>query len=160
MSASFRSQQIQDDADLSIARWHFDLVEGIPGHEPPQVRGTDVIAPGREGRYVGNRVNDFQELLVEGWIRGFGNTPAERSEDWHASCQIILPLFALDLSPGDLVVGPGSNNYLGLEADWLIEARTLDFMPGPIRNHMSFQTFSFRLEAVASNGEWWALEPS
>jgi hypothetical protein len=77
MSLRFRSQQIQDDANLAVARWHFDLVEGIPGHEPPQVRGEDVVAPGREGRYVGNRVNDFQELLLEGWIRGFGATTAE-----------------------------------------------------------------------------------
>ena len=48
---------------------------------------------------------------------------------------------------------PGSNDYLGLEAEWEIQVRTLDVLPGPIQNQMSFQRFSIRLECV--DGLWW-----
>lgn len=152
MTLTYRSQSLQDNADARLARWYFDLVEGLPG-ESPEVRGTDVTAPGRQGRYRGNRVNDFQELLVEGFIRGFGATAAERSEDWHTNTQMILALFQRDLSPGSLIVGPGSNSYLGLAADWEIQARTLEPLPGPIRDKMSFQTWSITLECI--DGLWW-----
>jgi len=158
MGLTFRSQSLQDDEDPRLSRWYFDLLEGLPGHESPEVRGEDVIAPGREGRYVGNRVNDRQELLVEGFIRGFGATPQERTDDWHANSQLILAVFALDLSPGTLLAEPGSNGYLGLAGDAEITARTLELMPGPITNRMSHQTWSIKLESV--HLDWWQLDSS
>jgi hypothetical protein len=153
MSLTFRSQSLQDNADARLSSWYFDLIEGLPGHEPPQVRGEDPIAPGRQGRYTGNRVNDFQELLLEGFIRGRGTDPEERREDWHTNSQLILAVFALDSDPGTLEAAPGSNAYLGLSSPWEIQVRTLDVLPGPISNQMSFQTFSIRLECV--DGLWW-----
>ena len=90
MSLTFRTQSLQDNADSRLARWYFDLIEGLPGHEPPQVRGEDPVAPGRPGRYVGNRVTDFQELLLEGFISGRGADAEERREDWHTNTQLIL----------------------------------------------------------------------
>lgn len=153
MGLTFRSQSLQDNADARLARWYFDLVEGLPGHEPPQVRGTDVIAPGRQGRYLGNRVNDFQELLIEGFISGRGTDEQERRESWHDSSELIFAVLQLDTTPGTLVAAPGSNSYLGLQVPWEIEVRVLDALPGPILNHMSFQTWSVRLECV--DGLWW-----
>lgn len=153
MTLEYRSQSLQETEDARTSGFWFDLIEGLPGFEHPQVRGTDVIAPGREGRYVGNRVNDFQELLLEGFIKGVGADPEERSQDWRDKTETILAVFALDSSPGSLVVDAGSNSYLGLSNSWEIQARTLDIMPGPIRDLMSFQTWSFRLECV--DGLWW-----
>ena len=153
MSLTYRTQSLQDTDDARTADWYFDLLEGLPGHEYPQVRGEDVIAPGREGRYTGNRVYDFQELLIEGFISGRGADPEERRENWHANTKTILGVMDLDTSPGSLIAAPGSNAYLGLTASWEIQVRTLDIMPGPIQNGMSFQRWSIRLECI--DGLWW-----
>jgi len=153
MSLEYRSQSLQETEDARTSGYWFDLIEGIPGFEHPQVRGTDVIAPGKQGRYVGNRVNDFQELLIEGFIRGVGADAAERAEDWRQQTETILAVFALDSDPGSLIVDGGSNAYLGLQVEWEIQARTLDILPGPIQDKMSFQRWSFRLECV--DGLWW-----
>ena len=153
MGLTYRSQSLQESDDARTSDYYFDLIEGLPGFEPPQVRGEDVIAPGRQGRYVGNRVNDFQELLIEGFIKGSGTDPAERSEDWRANTETIMAVFGLDSAPGELEAAPGSNSYLGLVSPWTIQVRTLDVMPGPILNRMSFQTWSIRLECV--DGLWW-----
>lgn len=150
---TYRGQDLQDTADARTSLFYFDLIEGIPGFEPPQVRGTDVVAPGKQGRYVGNRVNDFQELLLEGFISGMGSDPEERSASWRDSTEAIMAVLQLDSAPGALVVSPGSNGYLGLSAPWTIQVRTLDLMPGPILNKMSFQRWSVRLECV--DGLWW-----
>lgn len=158
MGLTYRSQSLQDDEDPRLARWYFDLLEGVPGHEPPEVRGDDVLAPGYEGLYVGNRVNERQELLLEGFIRGFGVDPEERTADWHANSQLILAVFARDLSPGTLLADPGSNSYLGLAGDAEILARTIELMPGPITNRMSHQTWSIKLESIDNN--WWQLDSS
>lgn len=153
MSLTFRSQSLQETADARTSSYYFDLLEGLPGHEPPQVRGTDVVAPGKEGRYRGNRVHDFQELLLEGFISGRGADPEERREDWHTNTKLILAVFDTDLVPATLTAAAGSNAYLGLQADWTIQVRTLDVMPGPILNQMSFQRWSIRMECI--DGLWW-----
>ena len=153
MSLTFRSQSLQHTDDARTSSYYFDLIEGLPGHEHPQVRGEDVVAPGRQGRYEGNRVNDFQELLIEGFITGRGTDPEERREDWHTNTKLILGVMDLDQVPGSLIAGPGSNAYLGLVADWEIQVRTLDLLPGPIQNNMSFQRWSIRLECI--DGLWW-----
>lgn len=158
MGLTFRSQSLQDGETPEAARWWFDLIEGLPGHEPPQVRGEDVIAPGRQGHYTGNRVNDNLPLLIEGWIRGTGATPGERTDEWHQNTLTILSVFQLDTSPGTLIALPGSNGYLGLTDNAEIQARTLDLMAGPIRSRMSHQTWSIRLESV--DGVWWDLGSS
>lgn len=154
MTLTYRGQSLQESDDARTSSYYFDIVEGVPGHENPEVRGEDVTAPGKEGQYQGNRVNDRQELLIEGFISGRGADAAERAEDWHTNSRLILGLFALDLDPDDLIATDGSNSYLGLGGStWTIQARTLDQMPGPIQNHMSFQRWSFRLECI--DGLWW-----
>lgn len=158
MGLTFRSQALQDGETPQLARWWFDLIEGLPGHEPPEVGGEDVLAPGREGFYRGNRVNRRLPLLVEGFIRGRGETPEDRTEDWHANSQLILAVFALDLNPGTLLAQPGSNSYLGLAGDAEIAARTTELMPGPITNRMSHQTWSIQLESITS--PFWQLDTS
>lgn len=153
MSLTFRSQSLQETADARTSSWYFDLIEGLPGHEHPEVRGEDVTAPGKEGQYRGNRINHRQELLLEGFISGRGTDPEERREDWHANSQTVLGVFALDLVPSTLTIAPGSNAYLGLLTEWEIEVRTLDLLPGPILNQMSFQRWSIRMECI--DGLWW-----
>jgi hypothetical protein len=154
MSLTFRGQSLQQNADARIATYYFDIIEGIPDHENPEVRGEDVTAPGKEGQYLGNRVNHRQELLIEGFITGRGADATERRQDWHTNTALILAVFALDTAPGALVAAPGSNAYLGLTGSKSISVRTLDQMAGDIQNAMSFQRWSFRLECI--DGTWWA----
>jgi hypothetical protein len=153
MSLTFRGQSLQESADARTSSYYFDIIEGLPGHENPEVRGKDVTAPGKEGQYLGNRVNDRQELLIEGFITGRGADAEERRLDWHQNTQTILAAFTLDAAPGSLVAAPGSNDYLGLATSWEIQARTLDQLAGDIQNAMSFQRWSFRLECI--DGLWW-----
>ena len=153
MGLTYRSQSLQETEDARTSGYYFDLIEGLPGHEHPQVRGEDVIAPGNPGRYRGNRVDDFQELLIEGFIKGVGADAEERRENWHTNSKLILGIMDLDSNPGSLIASPGSNAYLGLTVDWEIQVRTLDLMPGPILNNMSFQRWSIRLECI--DGLWW-----
>lgn len=160
MGLTYRGVSLQETDDPKTSRFWFDIVEGVPGHESPQVRGPDTVVPGRQGRTVRPRVNDVQELLIEGWIRGEGADQESRALDWHALSQTILAAFALDSDPGTLEVSPGAATvpYLGLLGTASIEARTLDQMAGPIESRMSFQTWSFRLECV--DGLWWSEEES
>ena len=158
MGLTFRGQSLQDGTDPDSAEYWFDLIKGLPGHEPYEVRGTDVVAPGRKGRYAGNRVEDHLDLLIEGHIRGIGATPQERTDRWHEVTQTILAVFSLSLAPGTLVASPGSNGYLGLEDDAEIQARTVDVMGGSIRSRMSYQTLSFKLESIDEVG--WDLGSS
>lgn len=153
MGLIFRSQSLQETEDSRTSAYYFDLIEGLPGHEPPEVRGEDVTAPGREGQYRGNRINDRQELLLEGFISGRGVDPEERREDWHTNTKLLMAVFQRYLVPATLTAAPGSNSYLGLVAEWEIEVRTLDIMPGPIQNQMSFQRWSIRMECI--DGLWW-----
>lgn len=158
MGLTFRGVSLQDGETPSAARFWFDIIKGLPGHEPPEVRGKDVVAPGREGRYVGNRVNDHLDILIEGHIKGEGADPEARTDDWHSVTQTILAAFAQNLAPGSLIASPGSNGYLGLIDSAEIEARTVDVMAGPILSRMSYQTWSFKLESVS--GLWWDLGSS
>ena len=153
MGLTFRSQSLQDTDDARTSEWYFDLIEGLPGHEPPEVRGEDVTAPGKEGQYRGNRINDRQELLLEGFISGRGADPEERRENWHSNTLTIMAVLQRDLVPATLEAAPGSNAYLGLQSPWEIQVRTLDILPGPILNQMSFQRWSIRMECI--DGLWW-----
>jgi len=155
MGLTFRGVSLQDGETPAAARYWFDVIRGLPGHEPADVRGEDTIAPGRPGRYIGNRVEDEYTILVEGFIRGIGADPGERTDDWHAATQTVLAAFQQDLSPGSLIITPGSNGYLGLFDDAEIQARTEDVMPGPITSRMSYQTWSMKLQAI--DGIWWDL---
>lgn len=150
---TFRGQSLQETEDPRTSRYFFDLVKGVPQLMPAQVRGEDVLAPGRPGLYLGNRVEERMNPLLEGFIRGFGATPQERAESWYDASQTILTVFQMDSSPGTLLVGPGSISYLGLPSDFEIEVRSLDVMEGPIESHMHKQEWSIELEAV--DGFWW-----
>jgi len=158
MGLTFRGVQLQDGDTPSAARFWFDVIKGLPGHEPAEVRGEDTIAPGRPGRYIGNRVEELFPILLEGFIKGEGSDPQERTDDWHAATQTIMAAFQQDLNPGSLIISPGSNGYLGLLDDAEIQARTVDVMAGPIIARMSYQTWSVKLEAI--DGVWWDLGSS
>lgn len=153
----FRSQSLQD-TELPVnplCRFWFDLIEGLPNREGPAVRGEDVVAPGRKGQYAGNRVADHLDILVEGWIRGIGATPEERSESWAESSDLILAVFQRDDTAGTLTVGPGPDSYLGLASDWSIQVRCIDPQPGPITSHMSYQRWSFKLRSIWQDEAFW-----
>lgn len=158
MGLTARGTAIQQAGALPpAAAYWFDLLKGLPW-VPADVRGKDTVAPGRRGRYPGNRVDDTRRLLLEGYIRGVGSTPAERSMSWADNCNLILPLFAMDGNPWELAVSPGTENYLGLATPATIQVRTLDIMEGPIRSRMSYQEFS--IELISIDPDWVIEEES
>lgn len=151
---TFRSVDLQH-ASLKPphAPWWFDLVEGLPGHEPPLVRGEDTIAPGRDGRYFGNRRNDLSRMVLEGYIRGIGADAEARRLDWRANTLTVMAAFQMDAAEGSLIVTPGDDSYLGL-ADGesaSISARPESIMPGRIVA-MSYQRWSIELFSI--DPEW------
>ena len=158
MGLTFRGVALQDGETPWAAKYWFDLIKGLPGHEPVEVRGDDILAPGRPGWYRGNRVEDHLDLLLEGFIKGEGADPEERTDDWHATTQTIMAAFQMDLDPGTLIASPGSNGYLGLVDDAEIAARTVDVMAGPIISRMSYQKWSIKLEAIGTT--FWDLGSS
>ncbi len=132
----------------------FNIVEGL--HEPAQVRGKDNIAPGRDGRYPGNRRLDTRTIVLDGYIRGIGADAEGRSESWHVLTRSVMAVFGMQLDPGTLTLSPIAGGFLGITAAYSITARVTDVMPGPIRNHMSFQEWSIELTSV--DPDWETLE--
>ncbi len=124
----------------------FNIVEGL--HEPAQVRGKDNIAPGRDGRYPGNRRLDIRTIVLDGYIRGIGATAVERSQSWHALTRSVMAVFGMELDPGTLTLSTTAEGFLGITAAYSISARVTDVMPGPIKNLMSFQEWSIELTSI------------
>lgn len=137
--------------ELQTAKIHFDIPSGF--FEPADVRGKDIIVPGRTGRVYFARVKDSRSVELQGYVMGIGATPQERSEDWHASTQALMAVMDYSLAAGALVASEG---YLGLPAGDIatLQARCVNAIPGPVLNCMSFQRWSFELECVASPPEW------
>lgn len=137
------------------APWWFDIVEGIPGYEPPKVRGEDTIAPGRDGRYFGNRRNDISSMVIEGYIRGIGGDAEARRLDWRSNTLAVMANFQMDATEGTLTVTGDSPEgaYLGFEPgeSASIQARVVSVMPGRITT-MSHQLWSVELFSITP--EW------
>lgn len=111
--------------------------------EPPDVRGTDVLIPAAEGRDPGDRMADRLSILLEGRVQ------AGTTTDWRTlTDELLAVLDENGQDPGDLVAADG---YLGLSLtnSASIAARVKNYVPGPIRAGVKFQTWSIELESVA-----------
>jgi hypothetical protein len=126
-----------------------DIVKGL--HEPSQVRGTDFVAPGREGQYAGNRVHHAREILIEGYIQGMGVSKAAAQEDFHTKTAAIMATLDRDLAAGALVVD-GGDYGLPDSATWTIQARCADAIGGPMLNGWTVQEWSIKL--ISLDPEW------
>lgn len=138
-------------SELHTAQMCFDLPEGY--FEPAEVDGSDWKIPGRPGLLVRSRVKRRRNITLEGYVRGIGQTPQERSESWHDAMVALMSLMDFSAAPGLLTLSEG---YLGIPAgeEWSIEARATNVVPGPVLNHMSFQRLTFGLVAVGNPPEW------
>lgn len=149
----FRGVDLQDE-NVSL-----DLAVGYA--ESPDVRGEDDIIPGAAGREPGTRRADVRRIVLQGHVRGTGGTAAERAESWRAATDAMLAAFDMT-QIGTLEVGPAAPGqypdaapYLGLSADQQIaDVRCIAQVGGPVQAHMSYQTWSFELQSIASPPEW------
>ena len=146
--------------DVQTLNIHLDLV----GYgESAQVRGRDVLIPGSEGLYVpaNSREKERYRFTLDGYVEGTGITPDDRALSWRTATDVLMALMDLSLDPGTVDVGPAAparfpnaSPYLGLAGDKTINARCVSMVRGPVRAHMSFQSWSFEMECVETPLGW------
>ena len=144
MGLSFRSLDLQtDNLKMDLYRGYF---------EPPEVRGTDDVIPGRPGRDEQIREADKLALRIEGYVVGTGSTEDERSQSWHEATMALMAVLDRTLASGALIV---SAPYLGLPSGTrTIMAKTVNMIGGPAEACMSLQRWSIDLEAIGSPPVW------
>jgi hypothetical protein len=136
---TYRSVDLQGDG------FCLDIVKGL--HEPATARGKDSIAPGQDGRYARNRKKDVRRILLEGYIRGVGETLQERRESFFDRVEGIMSTMDRSAAPGTLSVDGGTYG-LGAGEEWTINARCINVMGGPMMAQWTAQEFSIELESV------------
>ena len=148
--------------DLQGANISLDLAVGYA--ETPDVRGEDDIIPGAAGREPGTRRADVRRIVLQGHVRGTGGTAQERAESWRAATDTLLAALAmteigtLEVGPAAPAQYPDAAPYLGLDVNYEIaDVRCIAQVGGPVQAHMSYQTWSFELQSIASPPDW---EPS
>jgi len=127
-----------------------DIVQGI--HEPASVRGTDFLAPAREGMYVGNRIRHIRTVLIEGYIRGLGSTLEERQESFHDTTATLAATWDRSLAMGVLAIDDGDYGLPDGET-WSLNARCVDAIGGPLQAGWTFQKWSIKLESLDTGWE-------
>jgi hypothetical protein len=140
--------------DCQTLNIHLDLV----GYgESASVRGEDDIVPQAAGRDVAARQKDVYRFVLEGYVEGTGATREERALSWRTATDQLMAVMDLSLAPGLVEVGPepparfpSAASYIGLDSDKFINARVVSVVRGPVRDHMSFQSWSFEMECVES----------
>ena len=152
--------------DVQTLNIHLDLL----GYgDPFQVRGRAVLVPGAPGLFVppGTYEGDRYRFTLDGYVEGTGQTRDERALSWRSATDVLLALMDLSLDPGAVEVGPAAparfpnaSPYLGLTGDKTINARCVSFVRGPVRRHMSFQSWSFEMENVEDPLGWQDAESS
>lgn len=93
-----------DSVDLSRSdgRLLFWMTRGL--NEVPEVRGEDVIVPGRSGRIARNRKLDRLLLEATGYVMGEGATEALQRTDYRALMEILRDLMNPVQDPYEIVV--------------------------------------------------------
>lgn len=150
--------------DVQTLNIHLDLV----GYgESAQVDGEDDVVLGAEGREPGPRIKDVYRFALEGGVEGTGATRDERMLSWREGVDALMAVFDMSLDPGTVEVGPevparfpDSGPYLGLTGDKILNARCVSMVRGPVRGHMTYQSWSFEMECVDSPPEWQDAESS
>lgn len=129
---------------------HLDLLRGFS--EPAEVRGSDIVIPGRPGLVVTDHVKQQRRILLEGWVWGGPHgTEAQRQVLWRTATDALMALLDRTLAPGELELQPP---YLGLSDPQTIDARCLNAVGGPIEACMTYQRWNIELLAVGNPPEW------
>lgn len=131
----------------TISTIHFDLVLGFDNEA--EVRGEDRIMPEAAGRFEGARQLDRRLIELRGFVRGYDPlTYRELVDELHA-------IFDPTLSPGTLMVGGGTEDYLGIPSGeaFVIEARYLNAVWGDLLRQR-YRSVSVQLESIDSPPDW------
>lgn len=148
---TFRSVQLNTGTTVCL-----DLVQGY--FEPAVPRGEDWIAYGLDGRTPGNRSLDERFIILEGYTRGIGETPADRLESFHDATAAVMAVMDTSAAPGTLSISSG---YLGLPvgSEATIQARCTDVGSKRMTGYRSapFQLWTIELLSVDPD---WTFVPS
>ena len=136
--------------DVQTQKIWLDVASGF--YDGMEVRGQDVLIPGRPGLYPTAREANRRLIRLEGYVVGQGSTEAERTADWYQSTLDLMAAVDIELMPGNVVI---TTPYLGLPSgSATIAARTVNLISGPPQSCMSYQTWSIELEAVGNPPDW------
>lgn len=144
-SIRYRGLDLQDEGI-----W-LDLASGLA--EPPEVRGDDVLIPGKPGRTWMPKVADRRLIELRGHVHGMGVTLSDRQEAWREATDALMAVLDFTAAAGALEVdGP----YLGIPAGvtYSIQAVAVNTVGGDVQGTMTFQLWSVRLEALGDPPEW------
>lgn len=141
---TFRSLNIRE-LPLSEANIHFDLAVGFA--EPPAARGEDQTLPGLAGTTRMVWMPDHKIIELPGFVKGTGATLEERQESWREATDALMAAMQFDDDPGPLIVGPGDDQYLGLDQAYAINAVAINTIGGPVLRRWTFQAWSIQLRA-------------
>lgn len=86
------------DQDLGI---FLEITQGL--HEPPEVRGRDVVVPSLAGQVARNRVVHQLKIVLTGIVRGNGASQASRHTDFRSQSLFLRTLFSPARLPAELV---------------------------------------------------------
>lgn len=130
---------------------YLDVVSGFDG--VAEVRGTDIVIPGRPGRTPLSRVKDRRLIELRGYVNGNPGAAslALRQQDYRAHIVTLQGLLDPDDAGKALVV---TTPYLGLPSgSKSITARYLNAIWGVVVGTY-FCEVSVQLEAVGNPPDW------
>lgn len=128
---SLDALDIRDRAGIFL-----DVVSGL--FEPADVRGTDTVVPGLEGRIERNRVKDVRRVRLEGYVTG------SDAADMIANTQALMgacdPENIVDLVVDDAY-------YAGI-GPVTLAVRFVNAIPGPPTYGVLYQSWSLEFESI------------
>lgn len=134
IALTYASHDIQDINGIFL-----EIKRGL--NEIAEVRGRDNVSPGATGLFARNRKKSRRTILLEGWVRGEGNTEANQRSDFRDNVQTLQGWFDATSFANLVATGEdGSTNT--------ISART---MPPMVWRQVtpSMALVSIELESVA-----------
>lgn len=121
---------------------YLNLISGF--FEPAEVRGSDSVVTGTNGRIPRDRVKDVRRIVLVGQVMGTSIA------DWATNTQTLMGL----LHPIDACTIAINDSYLGVGSGQSIECRAVNVVPGPIVIGVPHQTWSIEFEAVTNDTDW------
>lgn len=137
--------------DLQTDNIYFDISVGFA--EPAEAVGEDDVVPEASGRDEGMWRKDRRRIILEGHVRGTGETVEQRQQSWRFYTDALMATMDRSISPGELeVIGP----YLGLSPGQsaTLNARCVNTIAGPVRGTMNYQSWSIELICFDSPPDW------
>jgi len=149
---TFGGTDIKEATARTAGGIYLDIVSGFDGLA--DVRGSDLVIPGRAGRTPLSRVKDRRLIELRGYIHGGPDTDTlvNRQIDYRANVVTFQTLFDPDDAAKSLVV---TTPYLGLPSGTkTIAARFLNAIWGVVDGGGIFCLVSVQLEAVGNPPDW------